>query len=332
MFLNYINNFRGIAILFILMGHCMDAFAWHHNELTYDILKFFIKNGTVLFVFISGFLFQHLSHKYQVRTYLLTKAKNVILPYIIVSLPAIIYFTCICHREDMPDDFYDHSIIAQILLFYITGRHITAFWFIPMISLYYFISPILLRLDKTRFFYYLLPIFIAVSVFVPRTGNVLINFIHFFSIYVFGMFFSRYKTIISDIANRYVLWTLLFYFILFLLNIYDFYFDWEGDYLNFMSKITLCVLIISLLYKYENRIRDKGKYLASVSFGLYFIHSYVIQALRYFLSGQWGGLISPNGSVFLLVLFCTTVIAISVLLIEIIKKIFGKSSRQIIGC
>ncbi len=328
MFLNYINNFRGVAILFILTGHCMDAFDWHDMPIIYNTLRFFLKNGTVLFVFISGFLFQHLSHKYKLTSYLSNKAKNVILPYIIVSAPAILYFTCITHRADMPDDFYNSPIAMQIFLFYIKGSHITAFWFIPMITIYYIISPLLVKLDKTGFFYYFLPIFILVSLFVPRTNNVLINFVHFFSVYVFGMFCSRYRARVLEISDKYFLWIVLIYCLLFLMKISD-YFNFP---INYMSKMILCMLIISLLYRYESKIQDKGNYLAAISFGLYFIHSYVLQTLRYLLSGQWGGLIPFEASVFLLILLCTAVVAISASIITVIQKIFGKSSRQIIGC
>jgi len=334
MFLNYINNFRGIAILFILSGHCMDAFNWHNKTLTHHILSFFIKNGTVLFMFIGGFLFQHLSHKYRIKNYLSSKAKNIILPYIIVSIPAIVYFTVITHRSDLADDFYNHPIVMQILSFYITGDHITAFWFIPMITLYYFISPLLIRLDQSRYFYYFIPLFIIISIFFPRSDDVLIKFILFFPVYVFGMFCSRYKTRVLEISDKYFLWILLVYFITFLLTISDFYFDfdWDSNYANLPRQLILCVLMISLLYKYENIIKDKGKYLASISFGLYFIHSYVIQVLRYLLSGKSGDVIFSNASIILLILFCTLVIAISGSVIAIIQKIFGKSSRYIIGC
>jgi len=331
MFLNYINNFRGIAILFILSGHCMDAFNWHNKALTYHILSFFIKNGTVLFMFIGGFLFQHLSHKYKIAAYLSSKAKNIILPYIIVSIPAIVYFTFITHRADLSDGFYNNPIAVQILSFYITGDHITAFWFIPMITLYYLISPLLIRLDKSRFFYYFIPLFTLISMFFPRSDNVLIKFILFFPVYVFGMFCSRYKIRVLEMSDKYFLWILLAYFIAFMFKISDFYFDWDSNYANLPRQLILCVLMITLLYKYENIIKDKGKYLASISFGLYFIHSYVIQMLRYLLSDKSGGLIPFNASIFVLILFCTVVIAISGSVIAIIQKIFGKSSRYIIG-
>ena len=66
--LNYINVFRGLAILLIVAGHTMQfgtKGTWI-NDTAFEILT----GGTALFIFISGFLFQHLSDKFEYKTYL----------------------------------------------------------------------------------------------------------------------------------------------------------------------------------------------------------------------------------------------------------------------
>ena len=86
--LNYINVFRGLAILLIIMGHTMqfgEANSWAHI-INCEI----ICGGTALFIFISGFLFQHLSAKFEYRNYLSKKWTNVVAPYLITSIPGII--------------------------------------------------------------------------------------------------------------------------------------------------------------------------------------------------------------------------------------------------
>ena len=42
--------------------------------------------GTALFIFISGFLFQHLSKKFEYKNYLSKKWTNVILPYLFITV------------------------------------------------------------------------------------------------------------------------------------------------------------------------------------------------------------------------------------------------------
>jgi len=72
--LNYINVFRGLAILLIVAGHSMQfgevgSFA---QRLSVEVFA----GGTALFIFISGFLFQHLSGKYEFKNYMKKKWLN----------------------------------------------------------------------------------------------------------------------------------------------------------------------------------------------------------------------------------------------------------------
>lgn len=55
MFLGYIHYFRALAIFFIVAGHSMDAFTWHSKDIE-RIIRIIFSNGSVLFVFIAGYL------------------------------------------------------------------------------------------------------------------------------------------------------------------------------------------------------------------------------------------------------------------------------------
>ena len=97
-FLRYVHNFRGLAILMIVAGHIAGLLTFvAHPGLNAAIQSLTI-NGSVYFVFIAGFLFQFLSRKYQYNRYLEKKVKNVILPYVLVSIPAIL----LCIWRDQP--------------------------------------------------------------------------------------------------------------------------------------------------------------------------------------------------------------------------------------
>ena len=74
--MNYINVFRGLAILLIVAGHTMQF--GEAGSLTERLSFEVFCGGTALFIFISGFLFQHLSAKYEFKNYMSKKWTNVI--------------------------------------------------------------------------------------------------------------------------------------------------------------------------------------------------------------------------------------------------------------
>lgn len=167
MFLGYIHYFRALAIFFIVAGHSIDAFTWHSKDIE-RIIRIIFSNGSVLFVFIAGYLFQHLLPKFTPYKYYKSKITNVIVPYILISIPAIIAFTAFVERQTVWEGFYDNTIFMQVGLFYLTGKHLAPLWFIPMISLFYVIAPLLEKTDKNKTIYYLLPAFILLSCFIGR--------------------------------------------------------------------------------------------------------------------------------------------------------------------
>ena len=87
--LNYINVFRGLAILLIIMGHTMQF--GENNSLAHIINCEMICGGTALFIFISGFLFEHLSYKFEYKNYLSKKWTNVVMPYLITAIPGLFF-------------------------------------------------------------------------------------------------------------------------------------------------------------------------------------------------------------------------------------------------
>src|SRR5260221_3946657 len=91
-YLPYINSLRGVAILFIIVMHGALLFDWHEPpEVSVRAMRWLLGNATVMFVFISGFLFQHLSSRFIYRRYLKIKLERVMLPYAIISIPALLH-------------------------------------------------------------------------------------------------------------------------------------------------------------------------------------------------------------------------------------------------
>lgn len=293
-FLNYINVFRGLAILLIIAGHTMQF--GDSSSLLHKINCEIVCGGTALFIFISGFLFQHLSGKFEYKKYLKKKWTNVVLPYFLTSIIGVLF--CFIYPQIYGNSFDGLNPFIQIAMFLTTGRiHNTPTWFIPMIVLFFLSSWLLLTLEQKGRLYKLLPILFLITLIYPRidvdynsiinlsylkkyfvcVGYIFNGFIHFFSLYVFGMFCSKYKEVINVFyKKRLLLWILMIVF-----ASLDIYLNYRNIYSNFtVSKTILTMLILGYLKYYDKWIIKKKllnqtlDIIAKYSFGLFFIHWY----------------------------------------------------------
>lgn len=298
--LNYINVFRGLAILLIIAGHTMQIGL--KGSVINNISFEFWAGGTALFIFISGFLFQHLSYKFEYKDYLKKKWQNVIIPYIVTAIPGIIL--CLTMPLIYKNPFDGLNPFAQIGIFLTTGRvQNVPTWFIPMIVIFFFLSYILLYLAKKKILYKLLPLLFLVTIFIPRMNiepefvanmdyfhkyleylkYVINGFIHFSSMYVFGMYLSENKDKIDCFYNK--RWLLIFFMVL--TSLVDIYINTKYSIVNgTVSKIFLTMIILGYLKHYDEQIKDNDKLnnffdvCAKYSFGLFFIHWYFVVAFN----------------------------------------------------
>lgn len=295
-FLNYINVFRGLAILLIVMGHSMQIGA--DKSLLHILWCEIVCGGTALFIFISGFLFQHLSSKFEYKNYLSKKWTNVIIPYLITAIPGLLF--CFCMPSVYKNSFDGMNILAQIPVLLSIGRvHNTPAWFIPMIILFFLCSFLLLKLERKGILYKLLPVLFLITIFLQRgeieyeqmlnlsylerylayVKYIILGFIHFFSLYVFGMFCSKNKDIIDKFyEKRAPLWVLTLFF-----AGLDIYLSYKNIYSNYtVSKTFVTMLLLGYLKHYDGFILSHNKtnktldFIAKYSFGIFFIHWYWI--------------------------------------------------------
>nr|WP_172656538.1 acyltransferase family protein [Catenovulum maritimum] len=288
-----------------------------------------MSNGSVLFVFIAGYLFQHLSVKYSPNKYYINKLKNVILPYLIISIPAIIVFVYFQQRERVWESFYDNPEWLQIIYFYLTGRHLAPLWFVPMISIFFLISPLLIAADKNKKIYYLLPIFLLISCWIER-GLPYISFIHFFSAYLLGMFCSHFKHKLNPILSQPKTLLLLGSMILAFALGEFFFMKGTMTWVNYLQKISACLFFLGLLIYYGDKLTSPIiNVVANASFGIFFIHSYVLTAGKLSYTQLVGDLPSGNPVLHIVITLSTLFLCVSIILG--IQKLFGRSSRYLIG-
>ena len=292
--LNYINVFRGLAILLIIMGHTMQF--GKNDSLAHIVNCEIICGGTALFIFISGFLFQHLSYKYEFKNYMKKKWTNVVMPYLITSIPGLVF--CLYCPAAYKNAFMGLNPFIQVLALLTIGRvHNIPTWFIPMIVIFFIFSWVFIKLEKKGVLYKLLPLLFLITIVVPRgvaeyestlglsyiakyyiyVKYILLNFVHFLSLYVFGMYCSANKNIIDKFYdNRLVLW-----FLMILCSGIDILLQYKYNYSNYtISKIFLTMLTVAYLKHYDEFILSHKKinktldFIAKYSFGLFFVHWY----------------------------------------------------------
>ena len=198
--------------------------------------------------------------------------------------------------------------------------------------LFYSIASLLVYLDQDTRFYWLLPLFLLVSIVLPRDNINEINniprmFAHFFSIYVLGMFFCRYRTTIFAIIDRYKYLLTVVTIATVVVSYFQFAYTIE---IIFVQKVLLCFMIMYWLKVNESRIPAFFHRLAVISFGIYFVHYYVILGVRAGSSRLLGHELSQNLGEWIIVF--GVVFTLSYGAVAVTRALLGKHSRWIVGC
>ena len=342
-FLRYIHNLRGLAILSIVVSHMVPFLDTSKYPLISSLLQIVGSNGSAYFIFIAGFLFQFLSKKYNYNTYLKNKFFNVVIPYILVSIPAI----CLCILRNQPfykttdlNSFGHWSLFQKIIYLYVTGSHLFHFWFIPVIIIFYLFAPIFIWLDRYPQHYKIaLPFLICLSIVIPRASDdalVLQNFVHFISVYTLGMFCSHYQAILLLFMNKY--WQFILMLAILLIGLEINLVSISSPllnmiYINTASKSILSIVFMFLLWQFDSNLptvfHKIVSKLANLSFGIYFIHAYIIYTYMFVL--KYLNISIGSNIIFFTVSLAIVVLA-SIFVVSISQQILRKRSRYLLGC
>jgi peptidoglycan/LPS O-acetylase OafA/YrhL len=325
--LGHLHNFRGLAIAFIVATHCMSMFDWSDSPELRNVLARVVANGTIFFIFISGYLFHYLSHDFRALDYWLKKLRFVVLPYSLVSIPAILIFTWFLRRDGMRPGFYEQAPWMRALEFWVTGAHMAPFWFIPTIVVFFLAAPLLLRVFSTPRRYLLLPLLFVVSMFVPRSANPLLAFVHFLPVWVLGMACSFFR----DDADRWIqrlFWVMpVIVLLLFFVELH-----WTRGTHSWYSAVQKAVLSVFLLEVFRRLGARADRWfwrLGSLSFGIFFLHSYVITSVKRVTEQL--GLAQPRGGVIELCVAACLMLGLTMGLVMLLKNMLGVRSRMVIG-
>ena len=345
MFLNSFSYFRAIAIILIVITHSYGFFAINTESFYSKFILNLITGGTSLFVFISGFLFNHVFYdNFNYFKFISNKIKNVLLPYILLSSVPIIFY--ISMGKDTFGDYYlldsSNSFFSYIIVYFrylSTGVVFNAYWYIPFVIVLFFLSPIHHMFTKAKFQFQILIILLMsiISIFIHRPiGNLDIfqSLMYFTPVYFLGITVSKNK----ELFYRFLSGKEVYIFTGMVLlsgiqaytghvgNYHKSAFDFVGVDIMYLQKIFMCFFLLIWLRKFENKDSKLMFLIANTSFAIYFLHPFIL----WVISRTLGAIKLPGGFIGLL-LFTFFVITLSILIALFVKFILKKRSRIVLG-
>lgn len=350
-FLQYIHNLRGLAILFVVGVHAggYDSDWVSHPGVRQVLHSFFDPsegNGTVLFLFIGGFLFQHLTHnQFDYKRFLEQKFLNVILPYIIISIPLIIMRMNTSYDSlSLPENFHNRSLWYQFFHHLVTGSHMPPFWFISAIALFYISAPVLHAIDNRTFYRYGFPFVVLIALFTYRpihNANPLLAYVHFIPVYITGMWASYNKERILGLGWKLLAPLCLIYGALTFLDLngslvavremhFETILQERIVMFNFymLKALVLTMILLVTFHRLRERSMPLLEILGHYSFGVFFVHYILIGVARKII--EMTG-ITMDFSIITYLIFFVFVLMISILTVRLVKKFTGRYSRYLIG-
>ena len=372
MFLEYIHRFRGIAILLVVVSHAKLFFVWPDpSAASVRLLMSLIEGGTVPFLFIAGFLFQHLSRRFDYWRYLRTKAKFVLLPYLLGSLPVLVHSYIYGYGVYLGRDGWSWwRVFGMAAHGLVTGRHMfIPFWFIPTILIIYLLAPVFLAIDRRPKLYWSLPVLLVAGSLMHLSTlylNVWQDTANMIPVYLLGMAVSRFREPALAAISKY--WHLLLTAAIALI-VADVLsgqggrvqsalpFSTEHGMVDFtyLQKVLLSLWALQFLARREVsapactsfwwRAADR---LADLSFGMFFLHMYVkgylldplarrfshLPLARWFSHlplARWFSHL-PLANWLQFLVVSAVFFLVALLVVSLAKWAAGKYSRYLMGC
>ena len=331
-FLRHVHYFRAFAIVSILFAHLWELPTGHVDRpILHSVRELLFHASTIYFLFISGFLFIHLSKKFDTKRYYRSKALFVLLPYTLFSTA-----TFLAKHGKALGNQDAFALLHELGVTLLAGTAVGPYWYIPFVVLTFVVSPLLLA-RPPRALRWLCLAACPLPLLGTRTDSLSLPlFIYFFPVYLLGcLAATNYAAFTEFVRSK--RWPLLATaalstVLLATLGSVPHYVGWVNvsESLFYVQKISICFLVLEALQRWESRdVRLIGS-IATYSFAIYFTHPFIacaereLDILSWLPDNEWLVLSSSIALV-------PVLLVLNLLLCAGAKRILGRRSRYLIG-
>lgn len=346
-YLAYLHGFRGVAILCIIGAHAWSVLGFvsgaqdsNPNYIwLYASSETLFHGSTLFFALISGILFTRILRTKSWKTFYVGKFKNVFSPYLFICLllTAISWPEYLAYGKANGMHFFFPEELAKNI---VSGQAQTHLWYIPVLFVLFLLTPAVNALLKPGkgiavILLSLIPLVVSRTTYPDLLSIQTVVF--FLGAYSFGMYLGeRLQPMLAFIERHLGLMLVLFAattaanFLLFFWDYVPAGFTSLHQSVVYTQKMLLALLLLYVLHAHEARLPKILDVLGTYAFSLYFLHFSFVWMLSEAFAKQF-----PNASILSLVagglLIYVLSVVLSLLLSMVLRKLFGKYSRMLIG-
>lgn len=346
------DSLRGVAILGVMLCHC-GALGYGPSgtgsPATFIVMTM-TTGWTALFVYISGFLFEHVSlARFDYGKYLKTKLFNVLAPFAICSAILVLALFGEALVASARDGTLGRETLGTLVTFYgyclFLGKAGPSLWYIPFATILFVLSPVFAGFAKApaRLRTAALVLTFVLGMTVNRSPDnldKLQNFSYFLFFYLAGIESSKRRVTFErllrqpSIAIAAWLCVLALTFITARHGVLEYnvgeWFAWRGLNTDYFHKIALIVAFCSSFLSWPDFVRGPMRSLARDSFGLFFLHNLPLIVIVYRLPED-RGLFATGFPLLDLALGFAVLFGSSWLMVKLVQRGAPGQSRWLIG-
>ena len=353
-YLGYVHSFRGFAILNVVAVHALALAIVIPRDWVGDptgpltmLNETLFHDSTIYFALISGLLFSSILRPRGYQSFYRSKAMYVLLPYIVCT----IVFSLV--RWDQtgtgilawPSSWSDY--IDSILPNLVHGEAQFTYWYIPVLLILFAITPLLSMLTTAKshaaipaWLVMLAPLVFSRPDFGEGTSQIVAGtVIYFAGAYTVGVYLgNQLEPRLDRIAgHRKFLIAVAVLSSVILVELQLAQVNRFGSFslqesLFYVQKLSLAALVLLWLRGLEARQPRWLSYFANEAFSIYFLHVFFILLLA---DLSWTFVHDKSllpWSVFLAApAYFAFALAMSVLVVRVLRLLFGRNSRLLIG-
>ncbi|NWJ24332.1 acyltransferase [Rhizobium sp. RM] len=337
--MQFINNLRGIAILLIVFTHAISAVPQPGDIGSF--LDYVFGSGTVIFMFISGYLFSSTLDGFDYLPYLKNKFLSVVLPYLIITCPAVLMYALALKTShawiDMDWFVNDLNPFERYVFMTVTGAALGPLWFIPMVILYFIAAPAFKAVARSNLLIPLLLATLVAAIMIGRpdnNNNPFQSFVFYLPPYLLGIAAHVHIGSIMRLKPASLL-LLLGYLALYAISYFVVYTETfrPDSTITMVLYLPLVIIMTAFCAHYLDKRNVWIDMFARLSFFIFFIHGYFSGMERMTLRrlGFVEAIENPGLEIVVIVATFLMIIVMSLSAYIVLKFMLRDKSRHLIG-